>query len=47
MNLLIGGIITATEVNKGKAKHIPQHENKNEEGETKRFGLGYWCSFMQ
>ena len=47
MNLLIGGTVTATEVNKWKAKHIPQHENENEEGETKRLGHGYLCGFMR
>jgi len=47
MNLLIGGTVTATEVNEWKAKHIPQHENENEEGETKRLGLGYWHGFMR
>jgi len=47
MNLLIGGTVTETEVNEWKAKHTPQHENKNEEGETKRLGLGYWHGFIQ
>ena len=47
MNSLIGGTVTATEVNEWKAKHIPQHENENEEGETKRIGLGYWHDFMR
>ena len=47
MNSLIGGTVTATEVNKWKAKHIPQHENENEEGEIKRLGLGYWRGFMR